>query len=316
MGAMARAVGAPQRAHRLRTGDPVDGQAVARLEALDGALGGRAVDPVDGEPEGALDRARLGGRDLGAVVGATGGRARVGAHQGVPGGRADHAVGGQPVAALEALDRLERAVAEATVGVDVQQPLQLRDASADGVVVDGLEARGLRDRGRGQRGGAGDRADGCAGDGEEGGDGGAASPDDQLGRALRGVGQRAAQLRALERLLPGFKAREVAHGRIGHLLVHLGCRFRSRLRGELSGSRRRATRKSSAIRPRGPRTARNGSPVRLRSEDAGDSAISTARTVPGGWRDSCPMQDFLQNAATQGRRRPPARAPRSRAEDR
>src|SRR3954447_2251981 len=115
--------------------DAVRGQSMRTLVALDGALGGGAEDPVDADAERALqDPHVLPPRgDPGPATRAVGaGGAGVRALERRPGDRPDDAVGGQPVAPLEALARALRGRAVDAVDAEAQPLLDRRDARPRG----------------------------------------------------------------------------------------------------------------------------------------------------------------------------------------
>ena len=143
----------PERPPGGRADDAVGGQAVAALEGLDGALRAGAEDPVDRDPEAALeqpDAAAL-ARAAADAAGAARAAAVRGAPQRGPRRGADDAVGGEAVAALEGLDRALGALAEDAVRVDAQPALGLLHARALGALLERLRRR--VGRGGGEHGG-------------------------------------------------------------------------------------------------------------------------------------------------------------------
>ena len=128
------------------------------LEAAHRARGARAEDAVGGHAEAALQQAHAGaaGAHAGAAADRRGAGARVAvqaAPQHPPGPGADHAVGGEPVPALEALDGVQRAAPEDAVVAEVQRALELGHGAAAIAVVQRRE--GLRARDGQQRDGRG-----------------------------------------------------------------------------------------------------------------------------------------------------------------
>jgi hypothetical protein len=157
----------PERPARLRADHAVGGEAVTRLEALDGGLGLGTEDAIGGQTELALQGAHS---PAAAVVGLTAARGasvamralalehRAGAEpERLARLRADHAVDGQSVAALVALHRALGLRPEDAVGRDPERLLEgpdvvlgLRGVGAGAMSLGGDLAR--REPSQGDRG--------------------------------------------------------------------------------------------------------------------------------------------------------------------
>ena len=128
------------------------------LEAAHRARGAGPEDPVGGHAEARLEQAHAGAaRAHAAATGARGADARVAvqaAAQHPPRAGADDAVGGEPVAALEALDGVQGAAPEDAVVAEVQRALELGH---------GAPAIAVVQRGEGLRVGDGQQRDGRGG---------------------------------------------------------------------------------------------------------------------------------------------------------
>src|SRR5215210_5010724 len=130
--------GVAERGPRRGADDAVGGQAVAALEALDGAQRARAEDSVGGDAERALQGVH------GAAAGPPGAaRAPAGALERLPRRGADDAVGGQAVAALEAPDGALGLLAVDAVDVQAEDLLHERDARALGAALE-VASMGVR----------------------------------------------------------------------------------------------------------------------------------------------------------------------------